>query len=102
MKKIYKKGIAFLSIFTICALIAGCGCGKKNSEDDASNKVMEITITPEPTPTRAPEQVSADAVVQNGKYIMVNEYLAQKKDKSAADIPDLADTEGKEDGGGEE
>lgn len=79
MRKRYRKGPAILAVFAAAALLTGCGCGKKEKPDDESTKVMQITITPEVTPTMAPEQVSADAVVTNGKYTMVNQYLADKK-----------------------
>lgn len=60
----------------LCASLAGCGCGKKE-KDPASEQVLEISITPEPSPTLAPEEVDPSAVVTNGDITMVNSYLTE-------------------------
>lgn len=63
------------------------GCGQKKEKDAAAQQVLKITITPSVAPTKAPSEVSKDAVVTNGNLTMVNEYLAEKEnaDSAAAD-----------------
>lgn len=60
----------------LCTALAGCGCGKKKT-DPASEQVLKISITPEPSPTLAPEEIDPEAVVTNGNLTMVNSYLAE-------------------------
>ena len=50
--------------------------GKKKT-DPASEQVLKISITPEPSPTPAPEEIDPEAVVTNGNLTMVNSYLAE-------------------------
>ena len=45
--------------------------------DPASEQVLKISITPEPSPTPAPDTVDAAAVTSNGDISMVNLYLAE-------------------------
>ena len=63
-------------VFLLCICTIFTGCGKKKEIDAASTQVLEITITPEATPTPAPQEINSDAVVTNGNMTMVNEYLA--------------------------
>ena len=63
-------------VFLLCECTIFTGCGKKKEADAASTQVLEITITPEATPTPAPDEIDSDAVVTNGNMTMVNEYLA--------------------------
>lgn len=72
-----KKSMAVAALLLLCALATGCG-GKPDKADPASEQVLKITITPEPTATPAPEQINSDAVVQNGNITMVNSYLEQQ------------------------
>lgn len=64
------------AVFLLCVCTIFIGCGKKKEADAASTQVLEITITPEATPTPAPHEVNSDAVVTNGNMTMVNEFLA--------------------------
>ena len=57
-------------------IMTGCGGGQKNT-DPASEQVLKISITPEPSPTPAPDTVDAAAVTSNGDISMVNLYLAE-------------------------
>ncbi len=76
---IWRKGIWAVLALSLClSFLAGCGCGKKKETDAASQEVLKITITPEPSPTTAPEELDKAAVVTNGNMTMVNEYLAGK------------------------
>lgn len=59
----------------MCTFLAGCGCGKKKAADPETEEVIKISITPEATPTTAPEQVNSDAVVSSNGVTMVNSYL---------------------------
>lgn len=70
-----RSGIV-LCMLVFCALLSGCGCGKKSEKDPAQEQVLEITITPAVTPTLSPSEIDPDAVVTNGSVTMVNEYLA--------------------------
>lgn len=77
MKKFAFRKIAAVSMLLLCVFLAGCGCGKKK-KDPASEQVLKITITPEPTVTPKPEELDQSAVVKNGNITMVNEYLVQQ------------------------
>ncbi len=48
-----------------------------DSKETASEQVLKISITPEPSPTPAPDTVDAAAVTSNGDISMVNLYLAE-------------------------
>lgn len=76
MSKKYMR-LPALSVCLLAAalFVAGCGCGKKNT-DPETQEVLKISITPEPSPTAAPETVNSDAVVTNGGITMVNSYLS--------------------------
>ena len=73
--------LAAIAVILSCSFISGCGCGKKKTTDAESSQVIQLSIAPEQdaavTPTQAPEQVNSAAVVTNGNFTMVNEYLAQ-------------------------
>lgn len=98
MRKVYKKGLAVLAVLTGCVLISGCGCGKKKAPDDDATRVRQITITPEATPTPAPDQISRKAISVNGDLAMVNLYLAEEKQDPAETA---GETEGSETDGTE-
>ena len=63
----------------LCMLLLGIsvsGCGKTREVDEASSKVIQISVAPEETsPTPAPDQVASAAVTTNGNLTMVNTYL---------------------------
>lgn len=96
-----KKKAAALGMLLVCGLLSGCGCGKKNGADESGEKVLQITITPEPSPTMSPEEANPDAVVTNGNITMVNEYLAGKAGSAGTEgadrTEDAAGTDGAED-----
>ena len=72
MKKGTAKAMRYIvagSALTLCVIMTGCGCGQKKT-DPASEQVLKISITPEPSPTPA-------AVTSNGDISMVNLYLAE-------------------------
>lgn len=50
---------------------------REEKTDPASEQVLKISITPEPSPTPAPEEINPEAVVTNGNLTMVNSYLAE-------------------------
>ena len=66
----------------LCMLLLGIsvsGCGKTREVDEASSKVIQISVAPEETsPTPAPDQVASAAVTTNGNLTMVNTYLAEQ------------------------
>lgn len=77
MKKGTAKAMRYIvagSALTLCVIMTGCGCGQKKT-DPASEQVLKISITPEPSP--APDTVDAAAVTSNGDISMVNLYLAE-------------------------
>ena len=79
MKKGTAKAMRYIvagSALTLCVIMTGCGCGQKKT-DPASEQVLKISITPEPSPTLAPDTVDAAAVTSNGDISMVNLYLAE-------------------------
>ena len=77
MKKMIKRKTVIL-----CMLLLGIsvsGCGKTREVDEASSKVIQISVAPEETsPTPAPDQVASAAVTTNGNLTMVNTYLAEQ------------------------
>ena len=77
MKKMIKRKTVIL-----CMLLLGIsvsGCGKTRELDEASSKVIQISVAPEETsPTPAPDQVASAAVTTNGNLTMVNTYLAEQ------------------------
>ena len=75
MKKTRSRLLLTGAVLLMCTLLAGCGCGKKKAADPETEEVIKISITPEPTPTTAPEQVNSAAVVSSGGVTMVNSYL---------------------------
>lgn len=81
MKHRFQKIAAVGAVLLSCAVVSGCGCGKAKKPDEKSQGVMEITITPEATPTPEPGQMNPAAVSTNGNLTMVNGYLANKPDK---------------------
>lgn len=81
MKHKIQKIAAVGAVLLSCAVVSGCGCGKAKKTDEKSQGVMEITITPEATPTPEPGQMNPAAVSTNGNLTMVNGYLANKPDK---------------------
>ena len=51
--------------------ISVSGCGKTREVDEASSKVIQISVAPEETsPTPAPDQVASAAVTTNGNLTM--------------------------------
>lgn len=77
MRQNKKSMVMAVVLLLACVFAAGCG-SKSGKADPASEQVLKITITPEPTATPAPDQVNSDAVVQNGNITMVNSYLEQQ------------------------
>ena len=71
MKKMIKRKTVIL-----CMLLLGIsvsGCGKTREVDEASSKVIQISVAPEETsPTPAPDQVASAAVTTNGNLTMVS------------------------------
>ena len=79
MKKGTAKAMRYIvagSALTLCVIMTGCGCGQKKT-DPASEQVLKISITPEPSPTLAPDSVDTAAVASSGDISMVNLYLAE-------------------------
>ena len=66
--------IGIMGIVLICLAAAGCG-GSKKEADKESTEVMQLTITPQATPTPRPEELHPEAVVSNGGSTMINGYL---------------------------
>ncbi len=84
MKKTRSRLLLTGAVLLMCTLLAGCGCGKKKAVDPETEEVIKISITPEPTPTTAPEQVNSDAVVSSGGVTMVNSYLDENAGSTSA------------------
>lgn len=84
MKKTRSRLLLTGAVFLMCILLAGCGCGKKKAVDPETEEVIKISITPEPTPTTAPEQVNSAAVVSSGGVTMVNSYLDENAGSTSA------------------
>ena len=52
--------------------ISVSGCGKTREVDEASSKVIQISVAPEETsPTPAPDQVASAAVTTNGNLTAI-------------------------------
>ena len=88
--KINKQKITVICVILTC--IAVSGCGKKKEVDEASSKVIQISVAPEITPTTSPDQVNSDAVVTNGNLTMVNDYLAGENSTATVDTSATTDT----------
>lgn len=80
MKKM-RRGTA-AAIILLCVFAAGCG---KKERDPASEQVLKISITPEATPTPAPDEIDPSAVVSSGNITMINSYLAEGNSSSGTD-----------------
>lgn len=95
MKKMIKRKTVIL-----CMLLLGIsvsGCGKTRKVDEASSKVIQISVAPEETsPTPAPDQVASVAVTTNGNLTMVNTYLAEQ---DAAGISSAESSDSQSDAG---
>lgn len=63
---------AILLLFVLSAAASGCD---KKEKDPTETSVLKISLTPEATPTEAPEFTDPKAVITNGSITMVNEYL---------------------------
>lgn len=48
---------------------------RQKKKDPATQQVLKIGITPEPSPAPEPDKMDQKAVVKNGNITMVNEYL---------------------------
>ena len=92
-----KMGNVCAAAVILASGILLAGCGKKT--DPASEQVLKISITPEATPTAAPEEVDLAAVVTNGNITMVNSYLAEES--SGGETASSAEGENLEETGGE-
>ena len=101
--KINKQKIIVLCMILAC--ITASGCGKEKVVDEESSKVIQISVAPVAvTPTPAPDQINADAVVTNGNLTMVNGYLAGQSSTDTSDTSggsDISDTSGTEENSGE-
>lgn len=64
---------AAAAVFFAAALVMS-GCGGKKEADPETQEVIKISVTPEPTPTEAPEVTNPDAVTTSGNVTMVNGY----------------------------
>ena len=84
MKKTRSRLLLTGAVLLMCTLLAGCGCGKKKAVDPETEEVIKISITPESTPTTAPEQVNSAAVVSSGGVTMVNSYLDENAGSTSA------------------
>ena len=84
MKKTRSRLLLTGAVLLMCTLLAGCGCVKKKAADPETEEVIKISITPEPTPTTAPEQVNSAAVVSSGGVTMVNSYLDENAGSTSA------------------
>ena len=99
MKKGTARAVKYIvvgSVLVLSVIMTGCGCGKKKT-DPASEQVLKISITPELSPTPAPDTVDTAAVTSNGDISMVNLYVAQNPSAvagSADTDTDSADTSG--------
>ena len=95
MKKMIKRKTVIL-----CMLLFGIsvsGCGKTREADEASSKVIQISVAPEETsPTPAPDQVDSAAVTTNGNLTMVNKYLEEQDE---AGISSAESSDSKNDAG---
>ena len=97
-----KQKLIILCMILACITISGCG--KEKVVDEASSKVIQISVAPVVTPTPAPDQINADAVATNGNLTMVNGYLAGQSSTDTSNTSgesDLSDTSGTEDNSGE-
>ena len=79
MKKGTAKAMRYIvagGAVSVVVFMSGCG-GGQHTTDPASDPVLTLSITPEPSPTPAPDTVDAAAVTSNGDISMVNLYLAE-------------------------
>ena len=72
-----KTRIGILGIVLVFLAVSGCGSRKK-AEDKEATEVMQLSITPQATPTPRPEEVHPEAVVSRDGTTMINEYLMEQ------------------------
>ena len=71
-----KTWIGIMGMVLLCMAASGCG-GSKKEADKESTEVMQLTITPQATPTPRPEEVHPEAVVSKDGTTMINGYLME-------------------------
>ena len=76
MKKIIRRILITISIMAAAAGLTGCG--EKEEPDEASTRVMQLTITPRPTATPRPKEAFPEATATNEDLTMINMYLVNK------------------------
>ncbi len=67
-------------LLTACLLGTGLmlgGCGSEKLEKEAT-EVIELSITPKPTPTPEPVEDHPEAVAEKNGVTMINQYLMDK------------------------
>ncbi len=70
MKKRWIPAIAGALLLSVC--LAGC---QEKEVDEASMRVMELTITPRPTATPMPIDAYPKAIATTDDITMINTYL---------------------------
>ena len=65
--------LLFLCFCSVC--LWQDAAAAKRKKDPATQQVLKISITPEPSPAPEPDKMDQKAVVKNGNITMVNEYL---------------------------
>ena len=59
------------------AVLSLSGCSEKET-DEASTRVMQLTITPRPTATPRPKESFPEATATNEDLTMINQYLVDR------------------------
>lgn len=72
-----KNSRILLILVCMTAVLSLSGCSEKET-DEASTRVMQLTITPRPTATPRPKESFPEATATNEDLTMINQYLVDK------------------------
>ncbi len=75
MKRIFLAGIL---LCMSCLAMTACGGKKQEEPADESNSVIQLTITPMPSPTPMLKSHYSDAVSEKNGITFTNEYLMEQ------------------------
>jgi Tfp pilus assembly protein PilV len=72
-----KNSRILLILVCMTAVLSLSGCSEKET-DEASTRVMQLTITPRPTATPRPKESFPEATATNEDLTMINQYLVDR------------------------
>ena len=73
-----RKYLVWMLLCLSCLAMTGCGKKKQEEPADESNSVIQLTITPMPSPTPMLKSHYTDAVSEKNGISFTNEYLMEQ------------------------